>query len=117
MTKESKIYAPPFIERAVVRPGGEIFLTGDDAQRFVAACQGAEMAILGIEGVRIDCNKLMPYIDVIADYSPRTALQWEAYRERSNQLALDFLRAQLRKKVWTLTSASKFWTLRSTPIA
>lgn len=97
MTKESEIYAP-FIERAEVRPGGEIFLRSEDAQRFVAASQSAGMAVLGIEAVRIDANQVMPYIDVIADYSPRSAMQWEAYQERCNRLALDFLREAVKQK-------------------
>lgn len=97
MTKESEIYAP-FIERAEVRPGGEIFLRGDDAQQIVSACQNAGMAVLGIEAARIDTNHVMPYVDVIADYSPRTVMQWDAYQERCNRLALDFLREAINEK-------------------
>lgn len=97
VTRESGIYAP-FIERAEVRPGGEIFLRSEDAQQFVAASQGAGMAVLGIEAVRIDANQVMPYIDVIADYSPRSAMQWKAYQERCNRLALDFLREAIKQK-------------------
>lgn len=97
MTKEDEIYAP-FIERAAVRPGGEIFLKGSDAKQFVSACQSAGVAVLGIEGARIDSNQVTPYVDVVADYSPRTATQWEAYQERCNQLALDFLRKAVEEK-------------------
>lgn len=97
MTKEKEIYAS-FIERAEVRLGGEIFLKADDAQQFVTACQNAGLAILGIEGVRIDSNQVMPYIDAIADYSPRKILEWDAYRDRCNRLALDFLRQAVADK-------------------
>ncbi|MFM0099205.1 hypothetical protein PQQ87_26645 [Paraburkholderia nemoris] len=97
MTKESEIYAP-FIERAEVRPEGEIFLRGEDAQQFVAACQSAGVAVLGVEAVRIDAKQVMPYIDVVADYSPRSTMQWEAYQERCNRLALDFLRKAVEQK-------------------
>jgi hypothetical protein len=97
MTKEEEIYAP-FIARAERRPSGEIFLNGDDAQRFVTACQSAGVAVLGIEGARIDSNQVMPYLDVIADYSPRRPMQWEAYRERCNRLALDFLLEAVKEK-------------------
>ncbi|CAH2919834.1 MAG: hypothetical protein CPSOU_3489 [uncultured Paraburkholderia sp.] len=90
MTKEDEIYAS-FNGRAEVRIGGEIFLKADDAQRFVAAAQTAGMAVLGIEGVRIDSNQVVPYVDLIADYSPRTAMEWAEYLERCNRLALDFL--------------------------
>jgi hypothetical protein len=97
MKKESEIYAP-FIDRAEVRPSGEIFFRGEDAQQLVAASQSAGMAVLGIEAVRIDANQVMPYIDAIADYSPKSAMQWEAYQERCNRLALDFLREAVEQK-------------------
>jgi hypothetical protein len=97
MTNENEIYAP-FIARAEVRPGSEIFLRSDDAQQFVAVCQGAGIAVLGIEGARIDSNQIAPYIDVIADYSPRSVMPWEAYQERCNRLALDFLREAVKEK-------------------
>ncbi|MGF6769277.1 hypothetical protein P3T18_001747 [Paraburkholderia sp. GAS199] len=97
MTKESEIYAP-FIERAEVRPGGEIFLRGEDAQQFVAACQGVGMAVLGIEAARIDDNRVMPYIDAIADYSPNSAVEWEAYQDRCHRLASAFVRDVIQQK-------------------
>jgi hypothetical protein len=97
MMREEEMYAP-FIERAKVRPSGEIFLNGEDAQQFVTACGSAGMSVLGIEGARIDSNLVFPYVDVIADYSPKSLMQWDAYQERCNRLALDFLRDAIRKK-------------------
>lgn len=88
--KEDEIYAT-FITRAEVRPSGEIFLTSDDAQQFVTICQRVGIAVLGIEGARIDSNQIEPYIDVIADYSPKALIPWEVYLERCNRLAHDFL--------------------------
>ncbi|RKF47221.1 hypothetical protein [Paraburkholderia fungorum] len=97
MTKESEIYAS-FIEHAELRPSGEIFLRGKDALQFVAVCQNAGMAVLGIEAARLDAHQVMPYIDAIADYSPRSAMQWETYQGRCNRLALDFLHATMDQK-------------------
>lgn len=97
MTKEDEIYAP-FIERASLRPGGEIFLKIYDAKLFVTACQNGDMAVLGIEAARIDSDNVFPYTDDIADYSPNTAMQWNEYRERCNRLALDFLERVLEEK-------------------
>jgi hypothetical protein len=97
MTKVEKIYTP-FIPHAKVRPGGEIFLKGDDAQQFVSACQRAGMSVLGIDAARIDSNGVLPYLDAIADYSPKKPLQWDAYQERSNRLAIDFLRKTMEAK-------------------
>lgn len=97
MTKEGELYAK-FLERAEVQPSGEIFLTGGAAQQFVMVCQSAGMAVLGIEGVRIDSNGVAPYLDVIADYSPRTLVPWEAYQERCNRFAHDFLRNAIDEK-------------------
>jgi hypothetical protein len=97
MMKEEEIYAP-FIARAKGRPGGEIFLNADDAQQLVVACKNAGFAVLGIEGVRFELDQITPYLDVIADYSPRRIMEWDVYRERCNRLALDFLRETVKKK-------------------
>ncbi|MFM0227217.1 hypothetical protein [Paraburkholderia dipogonis] len=87
-----------FIERAAVQLGIEIFLRYDEARQFVSACQNAGMAILGIDGVRIDSRQVMPYIDAIADYSPTRVLEWDEYRDRCNRLALEFLRQAAAEK-------------------
>ncbi|HEY1996400.1 hypothetical protein [Paraburkholderia sp.] len=97
MLKQRELYAP-FTERAVVRPGGEVFLSGDDAQRFVVACESAGLAIAGIEGVRFEGEKIKPYIDVIADYFPRKVQEWNTYQEQCNRLALDFLHNAVKEK-------------------
>ncbi|MFL9900072.1 hypothetical protein PQR71_18275 [Paraburkholderia fungorum] len=113
--KESKIYAP-FIVRAEVRPGGDIFLRSEDAQQFVAASQSSGMAVLGIEAVRIDANQVMSYVDAIADYSPRSAMQWEACQERCNRLALDFLREVVEQKGDDTYFCFEAWIARNMPI-
>jgi hypothetical protein len=97
MMKEEELYAP-FIARAKGKLGGDVFLNADDAQQFVAACKNAGFAVLGIEGVRIELGQITPYLDVIADYSPRRTMEWDVYRERCNRLALDFLREAVREK-------------------
>jgi hypothetical protein len=97
MTMEHEIYAP-FIKHAEVRPSGETFLTGDDEQQFATICQRVGMAVLGIEGARIDSNQVEPYIDAIADYSPKALIEREVYRERCNRLARDFLKSVIDEK-------------------
>ena len=49
--------------------GGEFYLAAAAVQRFLEACQGELLAVIGIEGFTLLDGKLMPDLDLIADFS------------------------------------------------
>jgi hypothetical protein len=74
------IYAP-YLARAEVSPGGEVFLTSSDALLFVDHCDRLGLAIIGIDGARITSNEKELYLDAIGDASPTSVMPWEAFSE------------------------------------
>ena len=49
--------------------GGEFYLPAQAAGRFVDACVHESLAIVGVEGFRIESGKFRPLLDQIADFS------------------------------------------------
>ncbi|CAE6725324.1 hypothetical protein R69927_04695 [Paraburkholderia domus] len=91
------IYAP-YLARAEVSPGGEVFLTSSDALLFVDHCDRLGLAIIGIDGARITSNEKELYLDAIGDASPTSVMPWEAFRESRKRFAHNCLRELIREK-------------------
>jgi hypothetical protein len=97
MTTETELYAP-YLGRAKVQSGGEIFLNPSDSLDLVATCERMEIAVIGVEAFRIDARGTMPYSDAIADYSPRTTTPWRVFEQQCNRSALNFLQRAIASK-------------------
>ena len=82
-----------FRKRGMFR-GNELYLEVPVALDFWATCEENNLAIIGIEGFWYNAEKdsIQPIMDYIEDYSEFEASDWEAYRDRCNQLGKDFLR-------------------------
>lgn len=91
------IYAP-YLERAEVSPGGEVFLTSSDALLFVDRCDRLGLAIIGIDGARITPHEKELYLDAIGDASPTSFMSWEAFKHTRKRFARSCLREFIREK-------------------
>lgn len=74
------------------RVAGEIYITLSDALDLVAACDANDLAVLGLEGVLYDGQKVSAQSDMILDCSVSGPLgTWSQKRESCNKAALHFL--------------------------
>lgn len=53
----------------VVQRGSLDLVSAADARRLLLVCEAQDVAVLGLEGFRIDGNAIVPEMDAIADYS------------------------------------------------
>ncbi len=77
----------------------EVYLPVGAAESAVDAADDYDVAILGIEIFRRTPTGLLPQPE-IADFSNLHADSWEAYRQRCNELARQFLRPLTNLTVW-----------------
>lgn len=96
MTTGKEIYAS-YLHRAKI-PGADIFLVAQDALSFTEHCDRIGLAIIGVEGVRIDAGGTTPYMDAISDASPTCAMEWEEFKEDRNGFARECLRLFISEK-------------------
>lgn len=71
--------------------GNELYLEPKVALDFVATCEANELAVVGVEGFTLRNERLIPRMDLIADWSSASAAKWDEYRRKCNQLSAAFV--------------------------
>lgn len=74
--------------------GGELLLPPGIALEVITALEEGDVAVIGVEAVRVTPNGTEPDLDHIADCADLGALTWELYRQAANRCARGFI-AQL----------------------
>jgi len=85
-----------------VRPQGSLRLIRlQDCGGIVEACKSGGLLILGIEAFKLADGKVVPYTDLIADFSELASKQWEAaYLEAAHSADIYFSEAKDRTDLW-----------------
>ncbi|MFC0399090.1 hypothetical protein [Paraburkholderia rhizosphaerae] len=97
MINECEIYKH-YLARAVTADGGETYLHAYDAPNFIADCETWNIAILGFDTFWIDETGILPFLDGIADFSPREKEPWAEYRSTCNRLSAEIVNQLIEEK-------------------
>lgn len=90
MSREALLKAE-FAPKGVLR-GGELYLPAAEALSFVRRAEELGLAVIGIEGIRIDeCDVLVPDETAIADWSGRRDEVWSVFVLERARLSEAFL--------------------------
>jgi hypothetical protein len=73
------------------RASKELYLDAQHALDFVRTCDANAIAVIGIEGFTLSGGKIIPRLDMIADFSSATAADWPTYQAMCNRAAIAFL--------------------------
>lgn len=66
-----------FQEKGIPRGKGSLYFKPMDALELVEACRRESVAVIGLEGFRVDGTYIMP--DIIVDLSNPSPASWHAY--------------------------------------
>ena len=88
----------PYLLRAITSDGGEIYLHASDALNFITDCETQNIAKLGFDTFRIDERGILPFLDGIADFSPREKKPWTEYRSRCNYVSASIVKQLIEEK-------------------
>ena len=80
-----------FSTAGISSEGGELYLSKDSALDFIRACQENDLAVIGLEAFLYEDGKLIPQIDLIADYSSTISHSWESYKRACNGYSENFV--------------------------
>lgn len=90
MLSEKQVF-DQFISRGVAGDYGELYLPRASSLEFIQACEENDLAVVGIEGFRYEDGKLLPQLDLIADYSSTPDASWSSYKNACNNSARIFV--------------------------
>jgi hypothetical protein len=90
MLSEEQVFEQ-FRSRGVGGSHEELYLPKASSLEFIKACDRNDLAVVGLEGFKYEDGKLLPQLDLIADYSLTTAASWSSYRQRCNNSAQMFI--------------------------
>ncbi len=65
--------------------GGEIYLRWESIAKFTNMCTQNNIAIIGIEGFKLKEEKIIPDMDLIADFSCSKDTAWNDYLQGCNE--------------------------------
>lgn len=97
MVEHPELYEP-FLERAYVAVGGEVFLPSPEALLLVDYCDELGLAIIGLDGARITPLEKELYLDAISDASSRELMPWSEFRIDRSSFARKCLRMFIAEK-------------------
>jgi hypothetical protein len=83
---------------SIGEPGTEIYVEGEAARGIPAACENANVAIIGVDTFTITSGSTYPHLDGIMDFSPRVKRAWDDFRQRCNEAALKFMQEMRTEK-------------------
>ena len=90
MSKKIKEVTSEYSSRGLML-GGELYLRLGDALNFIKECEDNNLAVIGLEGVVVERNDLIPQIDKIYDASSPYSNNWDEYRVNVNNGAIKLL--------------------------
>ena len=71
--------------------GGEWFFQPKVCLDLVSECESNGLAVIGIEGFKIDGSEVVPQLDLIADWSNVEVKEWEAFVAEASALSRKFI--------------------------
>lgn len=97
MTIQDEIFEK-YRSASIGEPGTEIYIASEAALCIPDDCENANAAIIGVDTFTIILEATYPYLDGIADYSPRVQQPWDDFRRQCNRAAQKFMQEMQAEK-------------------